>query len=181
MERRKYLGRYDNDCIKSIDSRIIRIDDADIFGYVALVQIQEVNYPRMVGNKESEICIADNGYSELIFLPDNENWQLCAIYDSNDDIVEWYFDVTRKNAIDENGNPYCDDLYLDAALMPDGRVLVFDEDELVNAFKNGKINQQEYNMAQGIIKKLIDKKIIDVAYMKMFCSGLRLLFAQPNL
>ena len=47
MERRKYLGHYDNDCIKSIDSRITRIHEPDIVGYVALVQIREVHYPRM--------------------------------------------------------------------------------------------------------------------------------------
>jgi len=176
MERRKYLGRYDNDCIKSIDSRILRIDKTDIVGYVALVLIQEVNYPRVVGNKESSICIADNGYSELVFLPDNENWQLCAIYDNNDRNVEWYFDITRNNAVDESGNPYCDDLYLDMALMPDGRILTFDEDELINAFKNGNISQYDFDMAQGIITKLIDEKIIDVAYMEMLCSRLRQLF-----
>jgi len=177
VERRKYLGRYDNDCIKSIKSRIIRVDEDDIVGYVAHVRIQEVNYPRMVGKSESATCIADNGYSELVFMPDNKNWQLCAIYDNNENIVEWYFDITRRNAVDGDGNPYCDDLYLDAALMPDGSILIFDEDELVNAFNNGNVNQQELDMAQGTIKKLIDEKILDVSYMEILCTRLRLLFS----
>lgn len=53
------------------------------------------------------------------------------------EIVEWYTDITRKNAVDENRNPYCDDLYLDVALLPDGSVLVLDENELKNALDSG--------------------------------------------
>ena len=147
MEKRKYLGRYDKDFIKSIISRTVRTDNMGIGGYAALVQIQEVSRPYMVGEKGLETCIADNGYSELTFLPDNENWQLTAIYDDNNAIIEWYFDITRINAVDENGNPYCDDLYLDAALMPYGRILIFDEAELENALTNGNISQKDFGMA----------------------------------
>jgi len=175
MERRKYLGRYDHDCIKSISSRTARVD-ADITGYVALVQIHEVNYPRMVGENESEVCIVDNGYSELVFLPDNENWQLTTIYNNHDEVIEWYFDITRKNSVDENNNPYCDDLYLDAALMPDGRILIFDEDQLENALSDGTVSKQDFDMAHKVLKTLIDEKIIDITYMEVLCSRLLLLF-----
>ena len=176
MERRKYLGRYDKDFIKSIVSKIVRTDDIGVAGYAALVQIQEVSHPYMVGEKSSEMCIADNGYSELTFLADDENWKITAIYDNHQAIVEWYFDITRKNAVDENGNPYCDDLYLDVALLPDGHMLILDEDELENALNNGNISQQDFDMAHEVLKKLIDEKIIDVAYMESFCARLLTLF-----
>ena len=176
MERPKYLGRYDKDLIKSIISKTVRTDELGIAGYVAYVQIQEVHYPYMVGEKGSEICIANNGYSELTFLPDNENWQLTAIYDNHNEIVEWYFDITRKNSVDEKGNPYCDDLYLDAALMPDGRILIFDEAELKNALNNGNVSQQDFDMAHRVLKKLIDEKIIDKAYLSELCARLLSLF-----
>ena len=176
MERRKYLGRYDKDFIKSIVSRIVRTDDIGIAGYAAYVYIQEVSRPYMVGAKGSETCIADNGYSELTFLPDNENWQMTAIYDNYNAIIEWYFDITRKNAVDENGNPYCDDLYLDAALLPDGRILILDENQLQNALDNESISQQDFDMAHDVLKKLIDEKIIDIAYMEAFCARLQTLF-----
>jgi predicted RNA-binding protein associated with RNAse of E/G family/ribosomal protein S18 acetylase RimI-like enzyme len=175
-ERRKYLGRYDKDLIKSIISKIVRTDEIGVAGYVGLVQILEVNRPYMVGEKDLEICIADNGYKELTFLPDNENWQMTAIYDNQNNIIEWYFDITRKNSVDENGNPYCDDLYLDAALMPDGCILIFDEEQLKNAFNNGTVNQKDFDMAYDVLQKLIDDKIINVAYMNEFCSRLLSLF-----
>jgi predicted RNA-binding protein associated with RNAse of E/G family len=176
MERRKYLGRYDKDFIKSIDSRTIRVDDNDIVGYAALVRVIEVKEPYMVGVKGSEICIADNGYSELAFLPDNENWQMTAIYDNNNYIVEWYFDITRLNSVDEKGNPYCDDIYLDAALMPDGKLLIFDEDELKKAFDNGKITQKEHDNAFTVLHRLKEKNILTIAYVEALCSRLHLLF-----
>jgi len=176
MERRKYLGHYNKDFIKTITSKIARTEPIGPAGYAGLVQIQEIHYPCMLGEKGSEICIADNGYSELTFLPDNENWQLTAIYDNNDTIVEWYFDITRKNAIDEKGNPYCDDLYLDAALMPDGQIMIFDGDELKNARDKGSISQQDFHMAHAVLKRLIDEKIMDVAYMEALCKKLHSLF-----
>ncbi|MCL2286920.1 MAG: hypothetical protein FWC32_11245 [Firmicutes bacterium] len=69
-------------------------------------------------------------------------------------------------------------LYLDVALMPDGSILVLDEDELINAFNNGIVSQQDYDTAQGTVKKLIDEKIIDVSNMEALCSRLQLLFAE---
>jgi len=176
MGRRKYLGRYDKDFIESIISQITRTDGTGLDGYAALIQIQKVKHPVFVEANSSKICIADDDYSELIFLPDNENWQLTAIYDNHGKIIEWYFDITSKNAVDEDGNPYCDDLYLDAALMPDGRVLILDEDQLTNALSSGSISQQDFDMAHGVMKRLIDDKIIDVAYLEELCAQLMGLF-----
>ena len=180
MERRKYLGEYNKGFIKSIISKTLRTTDIDIAGYVSLLKIQEVHYPYLVGEKGAEVCIADSGYSELTFLPDNENWRMTAIYDDNNVIVEWYFDITRKNAVDENGKPYCDDLYLDAALMPDGRILIFDEDELESALVKGYVSQADFDMAYAVLKKLIDDKIISVEYLDKLCTKLQKLFNQTQ-
>ena len=72
------------------------MDESDIAGYASYVNIIEVNRPHIAGEKGSEICLADNGYSELTFLPDHANWMLSAIYDAQNDIVGWYIDITRK-------------------------------------------------------------------------------------
>jgi len=176
MEKRKYLGWYNNQIVKSISSKIIRTDDIGIAGYAALIEIHEVSHPYMVGEEGAEVCIADGGYSELTFLPYNENWQLTAIYDERGDIVEWYFDITCKNAVDEDGHPYCDDLYLDAVLMPDGRILVLDEDELMDAINSGSVSQEDFDMAHRTLKRLIDEKVTSVEYMEKFCERLKGLF-----
>jgi len=171
MERRKYLGRaWGGNYFKSFTSKTIRVKDADIPGYASFITIDEVTRPYIVGENT---CIADNGYSALTFLPDGDNWCVEAIYDNHGKVVEWYFDITRKNSVDEDGNPYLDDLYLDAALLPDGRVLVFDEDEIKYARDNGMISLREYDLAYHVLERLKEKKILDVAYMEALFSKLR--------
>ena len=172
MERRKYLGHVNNYYIRSFSSQIVRVNEEDIKGYAALIKIDEVNHPLIVG----KTCLYDDDYSEINFLPDGEHWQLSALYDNNGDIIEWYFDITRVNSVDEKGNPYCDDLYLDAALMPDGQILILDEDEIKDALDNGLITRKEFDMAYDVLNEIKKNRIIDVAYMKALCSRLRLLF-----
>ena len=171
MERRKYVGKANEVC-KTFTKKVIRLDEDNLNGYASLLKIEEVTRPFFVGEKGSEICIHDNGYSELCYLPDNENWQVYAIYDNDGCIIEWYFDITRKNAVDENGEPYCDDLYLDAALMPDGKILILDEDELCAARDNGSVSQAEFDMAYNVLNKLIEDKVISVDFMETLCSKL---------
>ena len=176
IERRRYIGKINKSIFKSCTSEIIRVDEENLKGYASYIKITEVEHPFIVGEKGAEVCIGDVGYSWLRYLPDGENWGLCAFYNNHGNIVEWYFDIVRKNAIDEEGHPYCDDLYLDVALMPDGRILIFDEDELQDAFESGKITVDEFNMAHRVKDELIERKIADINYMEALCSRLSALF-----
>ena len=173
MIKRKYLGSMNKNYIKTFNSKIIRVDDSDIKGYASFVEIEEVHRPFMVG----ETCLYNNGYSEIGFLPDGENWMLWAMYDDKDNIIEWYFDITKVNAVDEEGRPFCDDLYLDIVLLPSGETFILDEDELSEALISGAVTQNEYDMAYDTLNRLAHDKIIDVAYMETLCSKLRLLFS----
>jgi len=172
MERRKYMGRAYKDFYKTFTSKIIRVDVENIKGCASYVHIIEVNRPFVAGSEGNEICLTDNGYSELTFQPDAENWRLTAIYDNHGGIVEYYFDISRKNTVDEEGKPYCDDLFLDAALMPDGRVLILDEDELNNALTRGDISRNDFYMAHQILRDLINSKMFDLGYLKSLCAKL---------
>lgn len=169
MERRKYLGGPYKNHIKSFTSKTVRVDAEGLRGYASLLVIGEVNSPVFFGDTR----IYDNGYSEINYLPDGENWMLSAIYDDGGGIIEWYFDITKKNAVDEENRPYSDDLYLDAALMPDGRILIFDENELSTALEDNKITRGEYDTAHEVLKKLMGDKIIGVAYAEALCSKLK--------
>jgi len=175
MERRRYIGKVGKDFCESYETKTIRVDTDTLKGYAAHIKIIEAKRPFMVG-EVNKICIGDSGYSRLNYLPDNENWALCAIYDNHEKIVEWYFDITRKNAIDENGEPYCDDLYLDVALMPDERVLIFDEDELQSAYDKGTVSANELAMAYRVKDELMERKIVTVEYMETLCAELFALF-----
>jgi predicted RNA-binding protein associated with RNAse of E/G family len=53
----------------------------------------------------------------LEFYDYNSKVKLTAIYDANNEIIEWYFDIARKIG-KENGIPFEDDLYLDDVVTP---------------------------------------------------------------
>jgi len=171
MDRRRYIGH--KKFAKDYDVEIKRIDEDGLSGYTSLLKIKEVHQPITYG----DICICDSGYSMLEFLPDGENWALEAIYDRGNNIVEWYFDITKKNAVDEQGRPYNEDLYLDVILLPSGQVVVCDEDELEDALNNKEITQKEFDTAYTVLRDLKEKKILDVAYVEALCSKLQRLFA----
>jgi predicted RNA-binding protein associated with RNAse of E/G family len=172
LGRIKYLGEPYKKYIKKSSSRITRIGDLNYNGYIGYMKIYEVNYPFIVELDGKKICLYNDGYNELCYLPDNENWMVWAIYDNNGKIIEWYFDITKENSIDKDGKPYCDDLYLDIVLMPDGKIIVLDEDELKDAYNSKTINEEEYKLAYRIKDKLIEEKIIDVEYMEKLCEKL---------
>jgi Uncharacterized conserved protein len=176
MERRKYIGRANEYYIKSFSSEIIRVNEEEIKGYASLLKIEEINHPFMAG----EVYLYNKGYSELCFLPDDEHWNLFAIYNDNNDIIEWYIDITKKNSLDEEGNPYCDDLYLDAVLLPNGVIIILDEDELKDALNRENISINEFNMAYNVLNELKAHGILDVVYMKELCSRLQLLFSNKH-
>ncbi|MDR1703675.1 MAG: DUF402 domain-containing protein [Clostridiales bacterium] len=92
---------------------------------------------------------------------------------NNNNIVEWYVDINKENGVDEEGNPYGDDLYLDAVLLPGGDVLVLDADELKTALENDSITQNNFNMAYDTLNMLRETQILTVTYMKDLCHRLK--------
>ena len=54
--------------------------------------------------------------------------------------------------------------------------MIFDEDELENAYNTGNVSRIEFDMTHEVMKQLIDDKIIDVTYMSGFCERLLSLF-----
>lgn len=169
MERVRYMGR--SDYFKTFSCEIKRIDEHDLKGYVSFVKIEEVNQPLIIG----ETCLLDDGHSIINFLPDGKHWYLHAIYDKNGAIIEWYFDITKKNSIDQEGNPYCDDLYLDVALLPNGQIIILDEDELESALNDGEITQNEFDLAYDTLK-VLEGEFLDVSFMESLCTRFQSLF-----
>ena len=76
-------------------------------------------------------------------------------FDDKDNIIEWYFDISRSLGI-EDGVPYQDDLYLDVVVVPDGRIHILDEDELEEAYNKREISKDEYDMAFSVANMIIN-------------------------
>lgn len=101
-------------------------------------------------------CIMDNNYKWLEFYDYDSKVKLTAIYDENNKIVEWYFDIAREIE-KENGIPFEDDLYLDVVVTPTREILLLDEDELKEALNRMEITKEEYKNAYKEANQLIDK------------------------
>ena len=110
----------------------------------------------MVYNGKTNICIRDNDYEWLEVYPTDGKYAITIMYDDKGNLIEWYFDISKKVGI-ENGIPFEDDLYLDMIITPDGEKIVIDEEELLEARDNGIITEEDVDSAYKTLKELEDK------------------------
>ena len=129
--------------------------DNDIFnGYVSLVKILKVENPWIITDEEETRCILDENYHWLEIYPDNKNYAITAMFNTKNQVVEWYFDMTKFNGI-ENGIPYIIDLYLDIVFKSNGKWITLDEDELEEALNLGDITKEDYDLAYKTYNEII--------------------------
>lgn len=165
--KRKFISGIHWDFLDSYSSKYIHIDD--IFsGYISLIKIDKVKQKITVDYEQSETILLDDGHKCLMFLPDNENWCVSAVYNTSNEIIEWYFDITKQNSIDEKGNPYYDDLYLDIAVSPDLKIVILDEEELKQALELKEITKSDYDMAHHTCNKIIKEIITNKDFLRSF-------------
>ena len=105
---------------------------------------------------DTGVCIQDDNYKWLQFYQYNKRVCLTTIYDNNNNIVEWYFDIAKKIG-KENGIPYQDDMYLDVVLKPNGEVVLLDEDEFEEAFERKEFTKEEYDEAYKTAYELMNR------------------------
>ena len=120
-------------------------------GDVVFYKFIDVNEKILISNGKP---ILDKNYKWLEFYDYNAKIKLTAIYNENNEIVEWYFDIAKKIG-KENGIPYEDDLYLDVVITPEGKIILLDENELEAAFNRLEINKADFDMAYEESNKLL--------------------------
>lgn len=141
-------------------------------GYVCLIKLKNIQTPLIVNNEAETICIKNNNYEWFELYPDNGKYVLTIMFDDNNNLIEWYFDISKNIGL-ENGIPYEDDLYLDMIITPKGEAVVLDEDELLNAQKNGDITKDDVDYAYRTLKFLKEKYVNDFASLRAFTSELK--------
>jgi len=132
-----------------------RIDNPFFSGYVALVKIINVTNPWIVSDNEETRCILDENYHWLEIYPDNKNYAITAMLNTENEVVEWYFDMTKFNGV-ENGIPYIMDLYLDIVFKSNGKWITLDEDELEDALRLGDITKEDYDLAYRTYNEILE-------------------------
>ena len=141
-----------------------RIDEEFFKGYVAFVKIKDVQNPLIVNDGEKDVCIKDNDYKWIEVYPDNEHYAVTIMFDNNDNLIEWYFDIAKEIGI-ENNIPYEDDLYVDIVITPNGRKEILDEEELMDALNKNEITQNDVELVYETVKLIEDKFVNNFSYL----------------
>jgi len=123
-------------------------------GMAGLFAIHEVTAPLIVTLLGKRIVMADRGYHWLQIGPEEENWWLTVQYGADDKPIQYYFDITKDNRICGEDSFFFD-LFLDIVLLPDGRIARLDADELEQAYSEGLIDKDDYNLALRTAEKLV--------------------------
>ena len=126
------------------------INDEDVFATVKEIKKVEKKF-----FANPELCLINDGSYILELIPKKENYCIRAFFDKNKTLLEYYIDVIHSSGLDEESNlPYYNDLYTDLVVTKNN-IEVWDEDELVEALKDGLISESEFELAQKTTKKLI--------------------------
>ena len=144
--------------VKKMDITIVKLDELN--AYVTLKEIEEVIKPYSMYINGELVKKIDKNFTLLEYTPLDENYNVRLYIDDKQNILEYYFDITKSNII-EDGIPYYDDLYLDVvfyqecATKSSTYISLEDRNDLSYALKNGDITQEEYYFAFEIAKKVM--------------------------
>ena len=94
LKKRFVTNPKNMEIVKDGDFKIKSFDNADFVGDIALIKFNKMNKPYMVEN--IKLCMANNNYKWLEFYDYNKKYRLTAMYNENNEIIEWYFDIARK-------------------------------------------------------------------------------------
>lgn len=122
-------------------------EDAHFTGHITLLCIDAVREPLWVESNGERICIADAGHTWLHQIPRHAQHVVTTMFDAQGDIIQWYIDICGQTGVNAQGIPWFDDLYLDVIVSPNGKVGLYDADELEEALVASLITPAQYESA----------------------------------
>lgn len=152
--KRRFADKGDWKRVLEREFKIIYVDNEELKGYLTSIYVKKVSEPLIIKTLGEDYCIANDGHTWIQYLPYDKNYVLTVMFDEKGEIIQWYFDISEKYELSEEGMPYYDDLYLDVVVLTTGKVVLLDEDEIEEAFQNEKISKQQYEVAWNQTKNL---------------------------
>ena len=158
-----------NTYLRDVDKYQIKLflDEDDY--YVSVKKLIAVKEKFIIKNN---LCVMDNGYYIFEVVPKSENYAMRLFLDDQKRPLEYYFDITKNNRLDEIIKVPCfDDLYLDITYL-NNEINILDEDELINAYNTGDITKQDYELVYKVKEKLLNElnsktnSAMNIDYMK---------------
>jgi uncharacterized protein len=179
--KRKYIDRSNWQRIEKGRCVLFNTYQERFEGYASAIFIEKVKEKLVCNLDKRQFCLADDKFVWIQRLPIEKKWSVTTMFDENNNIVQWYFDITKQNSIDVYGQPFYDDLYLDVVVFPSGEIVLFDEDELKEALESGDITQIDFDLAYDEANKIMNDIAKDVTYLSnMSYSDLDFFITQLN-
>lgn len=157
------------------DMDVTIVKDDELNAYITLKEVNDLTEPHKIVVNGRWITKLDKNYTILEYTPLDKLYNVRVHINDKLQILEYYFDIILQNEIrniDGQEIPFYNDLYLDViyyqkvATKSDNFILLDDKDELKAALKEGKIDQEEYdlayNIANPLMKELLEGKNIFV-------------------
>jgi len=141
-------------------------------GVAGLIHLERVSEPFVRSVLGKEIVLASDGYYWLQIAPFSEHWWLTVMFDEQHRIVQYYFDITGENVINEDGGSFFYDLYLDVVHVPGTGTVLLDEDELCLALEEGKVDAAACEVARTTADEIMSGLKANEKRLEEFCHGL---------
>ena len=122
--------------------------------WIAVKKLIDVREKFIIKN---DLCVMDNGYYVLEVIPKKLNYAMRLFLDNKKKPLEYYFDICKNNGLYLDTNVPCyDDLYLDITYL-DGDVNILDEKELLNAYNEGDISDEDLELVYRVRDRLLEE------------------------
>lgn len=149
------------------DYRSIYIEDKQFIGYAAGIKFLEIEGPMKRKYFGKDLTLIDRNYIWLELFPLDKKHCITAKYNDKREIVKWYIDIVSGVGLDR-GVPYMEDMYLDLDLLPSGEMEILDEDELEEAYRDGKIDEKTYRETKNSMEDFLRQ--LDINSLTNLCD-----------
>lgn len=149
------------------DMDITIVEDKELNTYITLKQINSVTDVHKVPINGKWITKLDKNFTMMEYTPLDKQYNVRVHINDKDEILEYYFDVIQENeirTIDGEKIPFYNDLYLDVIYYTpvstrneSGFIYLDDRDELKKALKEGKIDEEQYELAYKVANNLMEE------------------------
>lgn len=153
--------------VREVTDMIVTIEKNDeLNSYVTLKEILDLEEPHRIPVNGRWITKLDKGYTIIEYSPLDKLYNVRVHVNDKQEILEYYFDIILDHEIrniDGKEVPFYNDLYLDVILYTSKAtnsasfILLDDRDELKSALKQGKIDEEEYNLAYSVANSLMQE------------------------
>ena len=142
--------------VSSWEFIVTKNEDEDFF--LCIKKINKIDGPFEVQTEHGTTLFIDDGYYIVEYTPMNKLYNGRVYLDRDLDEIEYYFDISNGNWLEDN-IPYYDDLYLDLIIKPrkGNEQEVCDENELKDALINKEITLEEYDKAYKTLNELSEE------------------------